>query len=117
MGAVSRLIESEGKEYTIRNASGGGGRDSPDYSDDGTLVGVIERRTRSASVETLSSGEEVESDLEIRAVYDSGSTTIREQGHSDGYPTKLVHPNGQTYEVVATFDEDAGVTILSVVRD
>ena len=73
-GPAQRLITSRGKEYTVRNASGGGGRSSPDYSDDGTLTGVLERRTR-PTVETLSSGEAVESELEIRAV-DVGPTIV-----------------------------------------
>jgi len=117
MGAVSRLIESEGEDYTIRNATGGGGgRDVPDYSDDGTLTGVLELRSRTAQTTTDSSGEEVETNLIVRAVVDS-STTIREAGESGGWPTLLDHPDGQTYRVVAKFSEDSGVTVLSVVRD
>ena len=107
------MLQSRGVEYTLRNASGGGGRSSPDYSDDGTLTGALERRTR-PTVETLSSGETVESELEIRAV-DIGPTIVG-QGNSD-YPSKLVHPDGQTFEVVTTHPEDSGVTVMSVVRD
>jgi hypothetical protein len=43
-GPAHRLIRSEGAEYTVRNAPGGGGRDTPDYSDDGIVVGVLEQR-------------------------------------------------------------------------
>lgn len=113
-GPVQRLVKSRGNEYTVRNASGGGGRDSPNYSDDGTLTGVLERRSRTPQVAKLSSGEELESDLEIRAV--DVTPTIVGRGES-GYPSKLVHPDGHTYEVVATYPEDSGVTVLSVVRD
>lgn len=116
-GASRKAINAVGRDYTIRNASGGGGRDAPSYSDDGTLRAVIERRTLTPTIERQSAGEEVAVDLEIRAVYDAASTTIREQGSSTGYPTKLVHPNGQTYEVVATHDEDGDVTVIAVVRD
>jgi hypothetical protein len=112
-GPAQRLIKSRGTEYTVRNASGGGGRSSPDYSEDGTLTGVLERRTR-PTVETLSSGETVESELEIRAV--DVAPTIVGQGGSD-YPSKLVHPDGQTFEVVTSHPEDSGVTVLTVVRD
>lgn len=115
-GAARRLILAQGSEYTLRNATGGGGRDTPDYSDDGTLVGVLERRSRSPGTEKDSSGAEVDASLEIRAVTDSG-TTIHEPGEETDYPTKLVHPTGQTYEVVAVFPEDSGVTVLTVVRD
>jgi len=114
MGAVARLISSEGKEYTVRNASGGGGRDTPDYSDDGTLVGVMERRSRTAQTAKASSGEEIETNLEIRAV--DITPTIREAGESGGYPSRLAHPSGQTFEVVESHPEDSGVTVLSVVR-
>lgn len=113
LGPVKRMIASQGSEYTVRNASGGGGRDTPDYSDDGTLTGILERRSR-PSVETLSSGEEIASELEIRAV-DIGPDIVG-AGDSD-YPSKLVHPSGQTFEVVATYPEDSGVTVLTVVRD
>lgn len=113
-GPVLRLIKQQGSEYTIRNASGGGGRDVPNYSDDGTIVGVIERRSRAPGTASTSAGEEIDSTLEIRAVVDG--QTIREAGEAD-YPTKLVHPDGRTYEVVASFPEDSGVTVLTVVRD
>ena len=113
-GPAQRLIRSHGVEYQLRNASGGGGRDTPDYSDDGTLVGVLEQRGMPRTA-TDSAGTEVESDLEIRAVVDG--QTLREAGSADGYPTKLVHPDGQTYRLLATFPEDSGVTVLTVVRD
>lgn len=116
-GPTERLIRSRGSEYTIRNATDSGGdRTTPDYSDDGTLVGVLERRSRPA-VESLSSGEEIATDLELRAVYDSSSTTIREAGESD-YPTKLNHPDAdRTYRVLAIYPEDSGVTVLSLERE
>lgn len=114
-GPAQRLILARGSDYTIRNASGGGGRDTPNYSDDGTLTGVIEQRGMPRTV-TDSDGTEIDADLEIRSVPESG-TTIREAGESGGYPTKLVHPDGQTYRVLATHPEDSGVTVLTVVRD
>jgi len=113
-GPAQRLIHQRGSDYTIRNASGGGGRDTPSYSDDGTLTAVLERRTRPSIVE-ISGGEEVESELELRAVYDSSTTTIVEAGQSD-YPSKLEHPDGQTYRVLATYPEDSGVTVITVER-
>jgi hypothetical protein len=114
-GPAQRLIHSQGVEYTVQNASGGGGRDTPDYSDDGTVVGVLEQRGM-PRMATDSSGADVEADLEIRAV-PGDSVTIREAGSADGYPTKLVHPEGQTSRVLARFPEDSGVTVLTVVRD
>jgi len=113
-GPAQRLIRQGGSEYTVRNASGGGGRDTPSYSDGGTLTGVLEQRGRPRG-ETDSSGTEVDADLEIRAVVDG--QTIREAGSADGYPTRLVHPDGHTYEVLSTLPEDSGVTVLTVVRD
>jgi hypothetical protein len=112
-GPAQRLIKSEGVEYTVRNASGGGGRDAPSYDADGSLTGVLERRTR-PSIELVSSGEEVASELEIRTV--DPTPQIVGQGESD-YPTKLDHPSGRTYEVIATYPEDSGVLVLTVVRD
>lgn len=113
-GPAQRLIRKQGREYTVRNASGpSGGRDSPDYQDDGTIVAVLEQRGRPRTV-SLSSGEDVESDLELRAIVDD-TTTIREPG--DGHPTKLVHPEGKVYRVVAETPEDGGVTVLTVVRE
>jgi hypothetical protein len=113
-GPIQRMLEQQGVEYQLRNASGGGGRDTPTYSDDGTLVGVLEQRGMPRTVAD-SSGEDVEADLELRTVLDG--QTIREAGSADGYPTKLVHPQGQTFEVLASFPEDSGVTVLTVVRD
>jgi hypothetical protein len=115
-GPAARLIQSRGLEYTVRNASGGGGRDTPSYSEDGTLVAVLERRSRSGQTATDSDGTEVDVDLEFRAVPDE-SVTIREAGSADGYPTLLEHPNGRTYRVIAETPEDSGVTALSVVRN
>jgi len=114
-GAERRMIKSSGKEYTIRNASGtSGGRDIPNYTDDGTLWGVLGSTSPSAT--TDSAGTEIEADLEIRAVYDTSSTTIRGVGES-GQPSKLVHPNGTVYRVLDHHDEDGGVTVLSVARE
>jgi len=112
-GPAKRLIQPQGVEYTVRNASGGDGRDPPSYSDDGTLTGVLEQRSM-PTVESLSSGEDVESDLEIRAV-DVGPPIVG-AGEED-YPTKLVHPSGRAFEVLTTHPEDSGVTVLTVVRD
>lgn len=112
-GSAQRLIKSRGNEHTVRNASGGGGRDTPSYSEAGTLTGVLERRS-TPTAETLSSGEEVATDLEIRAV--DVTPEIVGAGETD-YPTKVDHPEGRTFEVVATYPEDSGVTVLTVVRD
>jgi len=112
-GAERQVIKQLGKSYTVRNASGGGGRDVPNYSDDGSLTGVLEQRSRPMT-QTLSSGETVETDLEVRSV--DPTPSIVGQGETD-YPTKLVHPNGRTFEVVDTFDEDGGVTVITVVSD
>lgn len=112
-GPIARHIRQRGREYTIRNASGGGGRDTPSYSDDGTVVGVLERRGQPQTV-TLSSGEEVDTRLQLRAVLDG--QTIREAGQAD-YPSKLVHPDGLTYDVLVTHPEDSGVTVLTIHRE
>jgi hypothetical protein len=115
-GPAQRLIRQRGSEYTIRNASGGsGGRDTPSYSDDGTLTAVLER-LRGTTTVTNSGGTEIETDLKLRAVTGSG-TTIREAGDADGYPTKLDHPDGLTYRIMERHPEDSGVTVLLVVRD
>lgn len=114
-GPLQRQIRQRGREYTIRNATDSGGdRTVPDYSDDGTLVGVVEQREQ-PSVASLPSGEEVDADLELRAVYDSTATTIRESGVDD-YPTKLKHPDGLTYRVLVKHPEDSDVTVLSLER-
>ena len=114
-GAIARLIQSQGKEYQLQNASGGGGRDTPSYSDGGTIVGVLERRGRPQTA-TDSSGTEVETDLEIRAVPDDG-TQLRPAGSNDGYPTLLEHPTGAEYRLLDMHEEDGGVTVLTVVED
>jgi hypothetical protein len=64
---------------------------------------------------TDSDGTEVETDLELRAVPDG--VTFRPAGSDDGYPTKLQHPNGTTYRLLDTHEEDGGVTALTVVED
>ena len=114
-GAIARLIKSRGKEYQLQNASGGGGRDTPSYSDGGTIVGVLERQGRPQTA-TDSSGTEVETDLEIRAVPDDG-TQLRPAGSNDGYPTLLEHPTGAEYRLLDMHEEDGGVTVLTVVED
>lgn len=120
------MIKSRGREYTVRNASGGGGRDTPSYSDDGSLIGVVERRGMPRTVRD-SSGADVESDLEIRAIPDG--VTLREAGSASGYPTKLfaeplygdsygeLYAHGPAYRLLEKHTEDAGVTVLTVVRD
>ena len=114
-GPIARLIQSQGREYQLQNASGGGGRDTPSYSDGGTIVGVLERRGRPQTA-TDSSGTEVETDLEIRAVPDDG-TQLRPAGSNDGYPTLLEHPTGAEYRLLDVHEEDGGVTVLTVVED
>lgn len=115
IGPTQRMIRQRGREYTVRNASDAGGdRTTPSYADDGTLVGVLERRTTASPVESDASGEEVETELELRAVV-GDTTTIREKGETD-YPTLLVHPDGLTYRVRIRHPEDSGVTVLSLER-
>jgi hypothetical protein len=86
----------------------------PQYADDGTLIGVIERRGRPQTA-IDSGGEEVETDLELRAVPDGAA--IREAGSADGYPTRLVHPDGRTFRVLDAHEEDGGVTIDFTVEE
>lgn len=114
-GPIQRLIRAQGVEYTAQNADGSGGdRTTPTYEPDGTLTGVLERRARPV-VETLSSGEEVETDLELRT-FNEGGIDIVEAGQTD-YPTKLAHPDGLTYRVLAMYPEDSGVTVLTLERE
>jgi len=114
IGPQARNIRQRGVEYTIRNATDSGGdRTTPSYSDDGTVVAVLERRGQAQTV-TRSSGEQVDTRLEMRAVLDG--QTIREAGQTN-YPSKLVHPDGQTYDVLIRHPEDSGVTVLTVHRD
>lgn len=115
-GPARRLILAQGREYTVRNTpegAGGGGRDTPTYSDDGSVIGVLEQRGMPRTV-TDSSGSDIQTDLEIRVV-ESGGISFHGSGETN-YPSKLVHPSGQTYTVVASFPEDSGVTVLAVVR-
>ena len=114
-GPIARLIQSQGREYQLQNASGGGGRSTPSYSAGGTLVGVLERRGRPQTA-TDSSGTEVETDLEIRAVPDD-ETMLRPAGSADGYPTLLEHPTGAEHRLLDVHEEDGGVTVLTVVED
>lgn len=125
-GSAQRLIKKLGTEYTVRNASETtGDRETPTYSDDGKIVAVLEQRGQPRTVKD-SSGEEVDADLELRALIDPtvygdgyaddyGAQTIRETGDA-GYPSKLVHSSGQVFEVLAITPEDSGVTVMTVVR-
>ena len=113
-GPAQRLIRQGGSEYTVRNASGGGGRGGGNYADDGDLVGVIERRGRPRTFSD-SAGEDIDADLEIRTV-GTEDVTIRPAGDAGEYPTVLVHPSGQTYRVVDDHVEDGGVHVLAVVQ-
>lgn len=113
-GPARRMIIAQGRQYTVRNSSGGGGRDTPSYADDGTVHGILEQRGMPRTVKA-SDGTEIQTDLEIR-VAESGDLTLRGAGDPNGYPSKLVHPSGEVYEVVAVFPEDSGVTVLTVVR-
>jgi len=114
-GAASRLIRQRGREYTVENASGGDGRDVPTYSPDGTIVGVLERRGMPRTM-TDSAGEEIQTDTELRAVVDDG-VTIQPAGTADGYPSKLIHPNGNEYRAIQSHPEDSGVTVIALIRD
>jgi hypothetical protein len=110
------MIRRQGREYTIRNATGGsGGRDTPDYADDGTLTAILERRRRPQTM-TDSAGEDLETSLQLRAVPDA-SVTLQPAGTAGGYPTLLVHPDGPTYRLIDDLPEDGGVRVLTVVRD
>jgi hypothetical protein len=113
-GPIQRLIESRGQTYTVRNADrSGGDRDTPTYRDDGTVTAVLERGQSRPDVHVDSDGSNVQTDTQLRFV---GEAAIREEGDADGYPTRLEHPDGQAYEVVASSPEDSGVTVLSVER-
>lgn len=113
-GAARRLILAQGSTYTVRNATGEGGRNTPSYEDDGTLTGILEQRPGMPNTTRDSSGREVEASLNIRAIVDG--TTIRTADDTSGYPTRLVHPSGATYEVVDSHLEDSGVTVMMVVE-
>lgn len=116
LGPIARMIRSQGVEYDIKNAGGaGGGRSTPSYSADGTLVGVLESRGMPQTA-TDSDGTEVETDLEIRAVPDDATTLIA-AGSGDGYPTLLDHPSGQTYRLLDKYTEDGGISVLTVVTE
>jgi hypothetical protein len=115
-GPAQRHIRQRGTEYEVRNATGSGSDlDMPNYSKTNTLVGTLEQRQRTPSVEGQSSGEDIDRELEVRAVYDTSQVTIREQGESD-YPTILRHSSGRDYRVIATHPEDSGVTVIAVER-
>lgn len=114
-GPYRRMVQQRGREYEVRNATGGGGdRTVPSYPEDpdATLVGVLERRSR-PTVETLSSGEEIETELELRALTDGVEIQERDETET---PTRLTHPDGPTYEVVARYPEDSGVDVLTLIR-
>jgi hypothetical protein len=114
-GPQARNIRQRGTEYDVLNASDANAdRTVPSYSKTATLIGVLDRRTQPEVVE-LSSGEEVETTLQLRAVPDS-SVTLVESGNDD-YPTKLDHPDGLTYRLLVKYPEDSGVTVLSLERE
>lgn len=112
LGAIIRMIKSQGRDYVVHNATGGGGRTTPNYTDDGTLTAVLESRREPRTV-TNSDGTEVMIELEMRAVPDE-DTTLRPAGDADGFPTLLEHPTGVMYRVLDIYEEDNGVTVLSV---
>lgn len=114
-GPISRMIKRQGRQYTVKNADGSGGRSTPSYEPDGTLRGVLESRGMPQTA-TDSDGTEVETDLEIRSVPDD-ETTLRPAGSADGYPTLLKHPTGAEYRLLDRHEEDGGVTVLTVVED
>lgn len=116
LGPIARMIQSQGVEYDVRNSTGaGGGRSTPDYSADGTVVGVLESRGMPQTA-TDSDGTEVETDLEIRSVPDDDVDLIP-AGSADGHPTLLDHPDGRTYRLLDRYTEDSGVTVLTVVSE
>lgn len=117
MGVIEQLIEEEGKKYKVRNApSSATSRSAANYTDDGSIVGVINQSRSTPNPMTKSDGTEIEPDLEIRAVVDS-SQTLRPAGTDDGEPSKLVHPNGNKYRVLDIHEEDSGVTVLPVIKE
>jgi hypothetical protein len=119
LGAIARLIQSQGREYGVYNATGTGGRTTPDYGSEPetTITGVLERRTSAgARTVTNSDGTEVETDLEIRAVPDDG-VDLFPAGSAEGYPTLLEHPDGHRYRLLDIYAEDSGVTALTVVTE
>ena len=116
-GPAARLIRRRGQEYTIRNGTAGGdARSTPTYSDDGTIQAVLERRSGQPVADQASDGTDIDSTLELRCVLE-GTETIREAGSATGAPTKLVAPDGRSFEVVARHREDSGVAVLTVRRD
>lgn len=113
-GAIRRVIRSQGVEFDVRNASSSSGdRTTPSYADDGTVMGVTKTST-GPTVETTSAGEEINVDLEIRAIID-GTTTIVDAGTTEN-PTKLIHPDGYEYQVLAVYPEDNNVAVMTVTR-
>jgi hypothetical protein len=113
---VRRLIRDRGTRYTVRNADRDttrGARDTPSYQDAGTIVGVLQRGDPRPDVSVDSDGTEIEGELQLRCVDPAG---VREAGNADGYPTRVRHPDGRTYRVVASYLEDSGVTVLSLER-
>jgi len=113
-GPIARMIQSQGQAYTVRNASGGGGRSTPSYSETGTVTAVLESRGMPQTA-TDTDGTEVETDLELRVVDDG--VTLVPAGSGEGYPALLDGPNGRTYRLLDTYVDDGGVTVLTVVTD
>lgn len=114
-GSIDRLIRKTGVTITVRNSGrSGDARETPNYSDDGEMEAILERRSRPQEVQT-SAGETVYSELQLRALPES-TITLAEPGDSDYWPTRFSHPNGRTYELVAEYTEANGVSVLNVVR-
>lgn len=113
-GAIESLIQHEGEDYTVRNATASGARDAATYSDDGTIRAVLEQRSRPRTV-TDSAGTEIEADRELRAIVDSGQTL--RTADADNPPSKLVHPDGPTYRLLDRHYEDSAVDVLLVTLD
>ena len=107
------MIRHIGKSYTVKNAKRSGQRSTPNYSPAGEVIGILEERA-TPSTHRDSSGEEVDSSMEIRATgYD---VEFYDSGDSEYWPTRLEHPQGIEYEVVSMTPEDSGVIVLMVER-
>lgn len=131
-GAAYRLIRKLGTEFDVQNATRdpgpttieedetstqsqtytSGDRTTPTYEPVGTVRATLEER-RTPGTERDSSGEEVDHDLELRAV--DVDVELFEAGDDD-WPTRFVHRSGTVYELVASHEEDTGVMVLAVRR-
>lgn len=114
-GALIRMIRQRGNEYEVLNAPDTGDRSTPNYSiESETIRGIMDRRSMPTSA-TLSSGETIEINLEIRALIPD---TIPIHGaESTEHPTKLRHPDGSEFQVITSYPEDSGVDVLTVVSE